>query len=111
MLSVALKLFTSPNTKKAIRPQLLVRGTNQRMRLVDIPVAPVAGEQEEKAVVVPVLPTKVAIKQRPTKGGRNNGLGPGGNGGKLNPSKSLAPCVVVLISSARSLQPWLLLQL
>jgi hypothetical protein len=59
------------------------------LRLVDIPVAPVAGEQEEKAVVVPVLPTKVAIKQRPTKGGRNNGLGPGGNGGKLNPSKSV----------------------
>ncbi|KAG0565702.1 hypothetical protein M758_7G008200 [Ceratodon purpureus] len=59
------------------------------LRLVDIPVAPVAGEQEEKAVMVPVVPTKVAIKQRPSKGGRNNGLGPGGNGGKLNPSKSV----------------------
>lgn len=60
------------------------------LRLVDLPIAPTVGEQEEKkAVLVQVVPAKVAIKQRPTKGGRNNGLGPGGNGGKLNPAKSV----------------------
>lgn len=59
------------------------------LRLVDIPVLPQAGEKEEKAVVLPVLPTKVAIKQRPSKGSRSGGLGLGGNGGRLNPSKSV----------------------
>lgn len=59
------------------------------LRLVDIPVVPQAGDQEEKAAMLPVLPTKVAIKQRPAKGSRSNGLGIGGNGGRLNPSKSV----------------------
>jgi len=40
-------------------------------------------------VLVKVVPAKVAIKQRLTKGGHNNSLGPGVNGSKLNPSKSV----------------------
>lgn len=60
------------------------------LRLGDIPIGPNVGEQEEnKAVLVQVVPAKVAIKQRPTKVGFNNGLGPCANGGKLNISKSV----------------------
>lgn len=59
------------------------------LRLVDIPVVPLAGDQEEKVVVAPAVPSKVAIKQRPLKGGRSTGFGPGGSSGKLNPSKSV----------------------
>ncbi|CAM6082238.1 unnamed protein product [Calypogeia fissa] len=55
------------------------------IRLADIPVN---CPEEEKPVALPM--PKVAIKQRPSKGGRANGDGNGGAGGnRLNPSKSV----------------------
>lgn len=56
------------------------------LRLVDIPVAE---HHEDKTVVVPMMPMKVAIKQRPHRGGHDNGDGLSAYGSKLNPSKSV----------------------
>lgn len=56
------------------------------LRLVDLPVE---DHHEDKTVVPPMMPMKVAIKQRPRRGGHDNGDGNSPYGSKLNPSKSV----------------------